>query len=152
MFPGHGKCIPTVLRRTIIHLSDLFDLRLVVKYTKTSMRTVCRILREHKIRGTVRTPARVKPIGRPRKLTSDHMDVRSISPPDPTSSQLFQWIKGQLLQNPTCFLDELLSDLQEACPTANVSLKTLWRALRHEGYQRKKVSSHYFTSICLKLM
>jgi hypothetical protein len=38
---GHcGKWIPTVLRGTIIQLSDKFVMPLVAKYTKTNLRTI----------------------------------------------------------------------------------------------------------------
>ena len=64
----------------------------------------------------------------------------------------FNGSKPSSCKNPMCFLNKLLSDLWKAFTTANVRLSTLWCALFPKGYQRKKVFSHYFTGMCLKLM
>ena len=107
------------------------------EYTGMSVRSIKRFRSIFRRTGTVVSPPPTA-AGRPRTLTAIHVKVSMHYPMVPDVVSLSQFLCNCVERQPDIALMELQTELREAC-NIEVSLSTIMRSLKREGYTMKTV-------------
>jgi hypothetical protein len=112
----------------------------IERHTSVKVRTIQKVLKLFHDTRKVR-PAK-RQVSRPFKLNQNNVDV-SYNCSNCIITLIFfivQYIEACISHSPDAYLDELLTQLEEACGV-KVHESTVWRALKRRGFTLKKVNS-----------
>jgi transposase len=145
----HSKSYSEDLRWVLVYMHHKRNMSVneIERLTNLKSRTIRRILKLFEETGQVMPPAAKS--GRPRKLDDNDIDVSDLIC---HSSWLFsghaqgaffpQYLKSCIARSGDAYLDELKKQLEDVCHV-RVSMPTIWRALRQQGFTMKRVRQCY---------
>lgn len=139
----HSKAYSEDLRWVLVHMHHKRNLTVneIERLTGLKPRTILRVLKLYEGTGKVMPPPAKS--GRPRKFDENDIDVSDQIHQRIISNGVFlQYLKSCIARSADSYLDELRDQLEDMCHM-NVSVSTIWRALRREGFMMKRVSQCY---------
>ena len=146
----NSKSYSEDLRWVLVYMHHKHNLSVneIERLTGLKPRTIRRVLNLYEGTGKVMPPAPKS--GRPRKLDDMDIDVSdrillmfwSYS----KGVSILQYLRSCIARSADSYLDELQNQLEDMC-RVKVSLPTIWRALRREGFTMKRVRQLYFIII-----
>ena len=147
MTQTHSKAYSKDLRSVLVYMHHKRNLPVkeIERLTGLQPRSIRRVLKLYEETGQLLPPAAKS--GRPRKLDDNDINVS-----DRICHCLFsgytqgvffsQYLKACITRSADSYLDELQTQLEETCHV-KVSMPTIWRALRQEGFTMKRVRQCY---------
>lgn len=147
MTDTHSKAYSEDLRWVLVHLHHKRNLSVdeIERLTGLKPRSIRRVLKYYEETGEVMPPAAKS--GRPRKLDDNDINVS-----DRICHRFFsghaqgvsfsQYLRSCIEHSADYYLDELQTQLEEMCHV-KVSMHTIWRALRRQGFTMKRVRRCY---------
>ena len=140
----HLKAYSEDLRWVLVYMHHKRDMSVndIERLTGLKPHTIRRVLKFYEGTGKVMPPEAKS--GRPRKLDENDVDVSVWICHCLYSNGVFflQYLKCCISRSADAYLDELKEHLEDMCHV-RVSLSTIWRALRREGFTMKRVRQHY---------
>ena len=134
------KAISEDLCWVLVHMYHKRNLTVqdIERHTGVKVRTIQKILKLFNDTGKV-LPAK-RPASRPFKLNQDNVDVScNYTTCIITDFFILKYIEACISHSPDAYLDELRTQLEEACGV-KVHESTVWKALKRRGFTLKKVS------------
>ena len=154
MTTAHSKAYSEDLRWVLVHMHQKRNLSIneIERLTALKPRTIRRVLKLYEETGKVMPPEAKS--GRPRKLDENDIDVsvwicHCLFSSYSKGVSFLQYLKSCIARSADSYLDELQIQLEQLCHV-KVSLPTIWRALRREGFTMKKVRQCYVYFIIIQ--
>jgi transposase len=149
---SHSKAYSEDLRWVLVYMHHKRNLSVnrIEKLTGLKPRTIQRVLNLYEGTGKVMPPEAKS--ARARKLDDNDIDVsvRIISGHILKECPLLQYLKSCIARSAVSYLDELQNHLEDMCHV-RVSVSTIWRALKREGFTMKRVRQFYVSFIIIQV-